>query len=51
VGADIRANTGLNVVAIKRGKEVLVSPSPNEVINKDDILVIIGSSDKIQKYN
>ncbi len=51
VGANIRANTGLNVVAIKRGNDVIVSPSPQDTINSDDILVIIGSSDKIQKYN
>lgn len=49
--ANIRAATGLNVVAIKRGKNVIVSPGPQEMINKDDILVIIGTNEKIQKCN
>ncbi len=51
IKANIRANTGLNVIAIKRGSNVMVSPAPTEIINKDDILVIIGSSDKIQHYS
>lgn len=50
-GSDIRAKTGFNIVAIKRGKEVLVSPSPQEVINADDVLVVIGTTDKIQSFN
>lgn len=50
-GADVRAKTGFNIVAIKRGKEVLVSPSPQEIIGADDILVIIGTTEKIQNYS
>jgi trk system potassium uptake protein TrkA len=51
VDSNIRANTGLNVVAIKRGNDVIVSPSPKEIIQAADILVIIGRSDNIEKYN
>jgi trk system potassium uptake protein TrkA len=50
-GSNIRANTGLNVVAIKRGSEVIVSPYPTETIQAADILVIIGTSESIEKYN
>ncbi len=50
-GANIRANTGFNIVAIKRGSTAIVSPMPTEKINEGDILVIIGSNDKIQKYS
>ena len=37
---DIRARYGINIVAIKRGKEVIVSPLADEMIQKEDILII-----------
>jgi trk system potassium uptake protein TrkA len=51
IESNIRATTGLTIMAVKRGKDVLVSPSPKEVIQAEDILVIMGTTDKIQKYN
>lgn len=40
---------GLNVMVIKKDKEVIVPPGANDVIEKDDILVVIGSTESINK--
>ncbi len=49
--ANIRAEYGFNVVAIKDGDDLMVSPPPNTLIKERHILVIIGESKQIQKYN
>ncbi|MDO5388173.1 MAG: TrkA family potassium uptake protein [Clostridia bacterium] len=51
IEADIRAKYGFNVVAIKNGDDFMVSPSPQTIIKPGHILVIIGESKLIQKYN
>nr|WP_317359259.1 TrkA family potassium uptake protein [uncultured Tyzzerella sp.] len=48
---NIRAKYGLNIVAIKRKNRIIVSPLPNEIIEKDDVLVVVGKNDSIQKIN
>ena len=40
---------GINVMAIKRGSSISVSPSGEVVIEKDDILVVIGSIKDIKR--
>ena len=47
---DIRANYGCNVVAIKRNKEVIVSPIATEVIEESDILIVIGADKDIGRF-
>jgi trk system potassium uptake protein len=47
---DVRANYGANIVAIKRGDEVIVSPQANQQINKGDILIIIGADKDINRF-
>lgn len=39
----------INVMAVKDKKGIKVSPSGEDIINKDDILVIIGNVDDIKK--
>ncbi|MDR7856462.1 TrkA family potassium uptake protein [Tissierella sp.] len=39
---------GVNVMAIKRGNTINVSPNSEAVIEKDDILVVIGSTNDIK---
>lgn len=51
IEADIRAKYGFNVVAIKDGDNFIVSPVPNTIIKAHHILVVIGESKQIQKYN
>ncbi|MGM0897681.1 MAG: potassium channel family protein [Bacillota bacterium] len=47
---DIRAKYGINIVAIKRGKEIIVSPQADLEIEVDDILIIIGSDSDINRF-
>jgi len=46
---NMRVVYGLNVVAIKRGEDVLISPKGEDVINEGDVLVTIGKNDYIKK--
>ena len=41
---------GLNIVAIKRGKEVIVSPRATENIQAGDILIVIGHDDEVDRF-
>ena len=47
---DIRAKYGINIVAIKRGDEIIVSPQADMEIERDDILIIIGSDADINRF-
>ncbi len=47
---DIRARYGINIVAIKRGNDILVSPKAIEKVQRDDILIVIGSDADIHKF-
>jgi len=47
---DMRRKYGLNVMAIKRdNNNVIISPHADVVILKDDILVVVGHKDDIEK--
>lgn len=46
---NMRSAYGLNVVAIKRGEDVLVSPKGDDVIAEGDVLVTIGRNDHIKR--
>lgn len=50
IGLDIRANYGINIVAIKRGKDIIVSPQADMEIQLQDILIIIGSDADINRF-
>ncbi|PLR69555.1 MULTISPECIES: potassium channel family protein [Bacillaceae] len=50
IDLDIRAKYGINIVAIKRGKEIFVSPQADEVIHKEDILIVIGADTDIDRF-
>ncbi|MFC2950259.1 potassium channel family protein [Virgibacillus sediminis] len=47
---DIRANYGCNVVAIKEGEEINVSPSAEDALNHEDILIVIGADKDISRF-
>ena len=47
--SNIRASYGLNIVAIKRHNDIIVSPKADEIIYENDILVVIGSNSDIQR--
>lgn len=50
IGLDIRANYGINIVGIKRGKDIIVSPQADMEIQLQDILIIIGSDADINRF-
>jgi trk system potassium uptake protein len=50
IDLDVRAKYGINVVAIKRRNEIIVSPQANEVIREDDILIVIGADVDINRF-
>jgi trk system potassium uptake protein len=46
---DIRARFGCNVVAVKRGKDIYVSPQANQSIRQGDVLIVIGRDKDINR--
>ncbi|NLJ79128.1 MAG: TrkA family potassium uptake protein [Tissierellia bacterium] len=40
---------GINIMAIKRGKDINVSPYADDIIYKDDILVVIGNTSDVKR--
>ncbi len=44
---NLRAKYGINVMAIKRNNEIDVSPSPDEVVRPNDIVVAIGGTEEL----
>ncbi|MBD5589572.1 TrkA family potassium uptake protein [Clostridium botulinum] len=46
---NIRTNYGINVVALKRGEEINVSPVAEDTIESGDIIVAIGSEEDLTK--
>lgn len=47
---NIRAYYGCNVVAIKRGNEMIISPAAEDTIKGDDILIVLGADDDISRF-
>lgn len=50
VELDVRARYGINIVAIKRGENIVISPKADERIENDDILIMIGSDFDIHNF-
>lgn len=48
---DIRRRYGVNIVAIRRDDALLVSPDPNEIIQADDLLVILGKTTDCERLS
>lgn len=44
---NVRAQYGINVMAIKRNNDIDVSPSPDNIIEQGDIIVAIGSIEEL----
>ncbi|BAC13363.1 potassium channel family protein [Oceanobacillus iheyensis] len=47
---DIRANFGCNIVAIKKGHEINVSPSADQELREGDVLIVIGADKDITRF-
>jgi len=50
IDLDIRAKYGINIVAIKRKNEIIVSPKADEEIQVNDILIVIGADVDINRF-
>ncbi|PLT34368.1 TrkA family potassium uptake protein [Bacillus sp. V5-8f] len=50
IDMDVRARYGINIVAIKRGNEIIVSPQANDLIKRGDILIVIGADTDINRF-
>ena len=47
---DIRKKFGVNIVAIKRGSQIIVSPQAKEMIQVNDVLIAIGNDNDLDKF-
>ncbi|MFP3663987.1 MULTISPECIES: potassium channel family protein [Priestia] len=47
---DIRAKYGINIVAIKRDRDIIVSPQASETIQEGDVLIVIGADADINRF-
>ncbi|WP_055071130.1 potassium channel family protein [Clostridium massiliamazoniense] len=45
----LRAKYGINVMAIKSGNDVNISPSPDDVVEANDVIVAIGSVEDLNR--
>ena len=46
---NLRSRYGINVMAIKSGNNVNISPSPDDVVEANDIIVAIGSAEDLSR--
>ncbi|MBQ6343669.1 MAG: TrkA family potassium uptake protein [Anaerolineaceae bacterium] len=45
----VRARLGVNIIAVKNGKDINIAPGGEYVVQKGDVLVIIGRDDALAK--
>jgi len=50
IDLNIRAKYGVNIVGIKRGEDIIVSPPADEQIENGDILLVIGADVDINRF-
>jgi len=46
---DIRQKYNCNVLAVRRGSDLNITPRADEPLTADDILVIVGKNDQLTK--
>ena len=49
IDLDFRSKYGCNILAIKRGDDIHVSPRPEETIKSGDVLIVVGADDDIKR--
>lgn len=47
---DIRAKYGCTILGMKRGEEVIISPFPDELILRGDIIILIGHNNDLKRF-
>ncbi|MBZ5753433.1 MULTISPECIES: potassium channel family protein [Metabacillus] len=48
---DIRAKYNVSVIAIVSEGDIIISPSPDQIIHKGDLLVVIGNKDDLANFS
>lgn len=48
---NVRANYGINIIAIKRNDTIIITPTPDTLLLTDDILVVIGGNLDLRQIN
>lgn len=46
---DVRANFGINIIAVENGDHISVSPGPDYILSPNDTLVVVGKNNVIQE--
>lgn len=46
---NLRKNYGINIICIKRGKDLII-PESDTIVKMDDMLILVGEDDKIDKF-
>ncbi|HHT02640.1 MAG TPA: TrkA family potassium uptake protein [Firmicutes bacterium] len=46
----LRARHGINVVALRRNEELIVSPGADDVIGPEDVLVVVGRNEYMRSF-
>ncbi|PMP61291.1 MAG: hypothetical protein C0197_05955 [Caldimicrobium thiodismutans] len=46
---DLRAKTGVTILAIKRGEDLIINPSPDFILEEEDLLILIGDKKNLRK--
>lgn len=49
--ADLRAQTGVSIIAVQRGEETFPNPGPSHEIRPGDILVALGTREEISELD
>jgi trk system potassium uptake protein len=47
---DLRAKFNISVIAIRSDNKVIISPSPDEVIHMEDVLIVLGNNKDLAKF-
>lgn len=47
---DLRGTYGINVMAIKRGNNINITPRGEDILKEGDIIVVIGSTEELAKF-
>ncbi|WCK55978.1 TrkA family potassium uptake protein [Aneurinibacillus sp. Ricciae_BoGa-3] len=47
---NVRANFGVNVIAIKTNHKFNIAPSPEDTIHKGDLLIVIGHNEDLKRF-
>jgi trk system potassium uptake protein TrkA len=45
----IRTRFGVTVLAIRRDRDIIISPGPGQILKEGDVLVVVGRNDRLEK--